>query len=130
MACGIEKVWQVTKHKSKICASDIYVPGEINRVNILQQRIHTQEYGNNLWEVIFKTDREKCCKLSRRGRSWRRKGLFPNNKQSFINRFKDCILSAGHKGPQRGSHNFNARTKTFGNHLVQSSTGRRTSFND
>lgn len=48
MACGMEKVGQFTKHKSKICASGIYVPGKINRVNILQQRIRTQEYGNKL----------------------------------------------------------------------------------
>lgn len=61
MACGIEKVWQFTKQKSKIRASGIFVPGEIKRVNILQQRIHTQDYGNNLWEVTFKTDQEKHC---------------------------------------------------------------------
>lgn len=60
MACGIEKVWQFTKHGSKICASGIYVPGEINKAYILHQRIHTQEYSNNLWEVTFRTDQEKC----------------------------------------------------------------------
>lgn len=70
----------------------------------------------------------------RRGRSHRIKGFFSPiiNKALYIDlkSQNDCILPAGHKGPWMASHNFNAWTETFGNYLVQSPTGKRTSVKD
>lgn len=57
MACGIKNIQQFTNHKSKICASGIYVPGKINRVNILHLRIHTQNMVINYGKSLLKLTR-------------------------------------------------------------------------